>query len=184
MEKRAVIFESSDRTSFRYGDQREKDSSRERAHAFTSLQRTFSALSDRVQPTLARARYKAEAGLAPRRGFVPNGPGPSAGAGSGELELFHPLAGESADRLVSNGDEEDDGRAGMDPDYLDDEDERGGVDEIGLRKNVKPGGAGTTWDEDEETVRGRGRGLAPGRYPQLQARDNLKLPEGEGWAPL
>lgn len=88
-------------------------------------------------------------------------------------------------------DSEDGGSPGMGPDYFDDEDDndvrRSRADETGLRRELgKTGGAAasTTWDEEEETVRGRGRGLAPGRLAQFRERDNLKLPEGEGWAPL
>lgn len=181
-EKRSALFDS-DRSPFQGPDREhhvgapsgDKDSSRERspAHAFASLQRTFSALQARAQPTLARARYKAEAGLAPRRGFVPSGRGG---------ELFHHAASASADRLVDRDEDDDAAGAGMDPDYTGDSVESPAVDddEVGLRRR-----AGTeTWDEDEETVRGRGRELGRGRFGRLHERDNLKLPEGDGWAPL
>ncbi|THH04708.1 hypothetical protein EW145_g5321 [Phellinidium pouzarii] len=137
---------------------RSRDREREQPKPLASLQRTFSALQARAQPTLARARYKAEAGLAPRRGFVPNG------------RDYH-LAGEAGDRLVSS----DDAGAGMDPvndyggDVSMDEDE-------GLGAGWGSGGE----DVGEDTIRGRGRG----RFGSTRVRDDLKLPEGEGWAPL
>ncbi|KAI5120809.1 hypothetical protein M0805_003207 [Coniferiporia weirii] len=144
-------------------DFRDRDADREKErsqpHALASLQRTFNSLQARAQPTLARARYKAEAGLAPRRGFVPNG-------------RDYNLAGEAGDRLVGG----DDASAGMDPDY----EYGGGISpdddgELGA-------GWGDVGDDGEETIRGRGRGR--GRLAAAHERDNLKLPEGEGWAPL
>ncbi|KAH8110384.1 hypothetical protein DFH11DRAFT_1880653 [Phellopilus nigrolimitatus] len=138
-------------------------------HAFAQLQRTFSALQQRAQPTLARARYKAEAGLAPRRGFVPNG------------RDYH-LAGEAGDRLVhGGGGGDDDADAGMDVDYVrstgaDSDEGYAGEWGSGVDGEGDEGGDGN--GDKDATVRGRGRGRS------AYERDELKLPEGEGWAPL
>ncbi|EJD02526.1 uncharacterized protein FOMMEDRAFT_21224 [Fomitiporia mediterranea MF3/22] len=148
-----------DKVSFQLGRESEPERERERdkgekhKDTFVSLQRTFSALQQRAEPAITRARFKAEAGiLAPRRGFVPNG------------RDYH-MAGEDGDRLVNQSDSEGNG---------------GGMDF----------GASTDQDYEEEdvsgdeTIRFRGRSRSERTKKPVFERDDLKLPEGEGWTKL
>ena len=139
----------------------EKDHVGQRGAPFATLQRTFTALHQRAQPSLARARYKAEANFNPRRGFIP--PPSSSSRSDGGLGHWDNSEGASS-RLVSgdrnDGDESD---AGIDEDF-------GYIDLNGR--------------DDEDALRGRERAWRKDLRSDLQERDNLKLPEGEGWRPL
>lgn len=131
-------------------NERERERGTQTPAPFASLQRTFSALHQRAQPSLARARYKAEASMHPRRGFVPPS---SSGSKSGR-----------EGGLLSLSDDADASEAGMD-------------EELGYVDSTADG-------DDDETLRGRDRQWRKDVRDEWMERDNMKLPEGEGWRPL
>jgi hypothetical protein len=174
---------------------------REREAPFAGLQRTFSALHQRAQPSLARARYKAEAGLHPKRGFVPSPTHVPLSKSRLDLDT-----GNSDDGAVVDSDVEEEEREKEDGAAI-----NAHLDSIKMRDELGTGGAkvemgsdfgflridcnGSTGedDKDQETIRGRGRGVVGRRRDMLEQRergdwkverDNLKLPSGDGWTPL
>lgn len=134
--------------------ERERDRDRPAPLSFSALQRTFSQLHSKAQPTLDkldRTRYKAEAGLT-RRGFVP----------SNHSGLLQKEAGDEDENDV-------DGRRGPGDAY----------DDAGISADLDGDLDGWSEEDDGPGRRGRPRYSERGR-----ARDDLKLPEGEGWTQL
>ena len=126
-------------------------------NSFASLQRKFSALQQRAQPTLVQARYKAEAGIHPRRGYVR----PHSGR----------RGNEDGERLVDDyGEELYDSWEEMNSDF----------GQLDINNDED--------DDQDQTIRGRDRGRErvrkPGAGGYTPDMDDLKLPQGEGWAPL
>ena len=126
-------------------------------NSFASLQRKFSALQQRAQPTLVQARYKAEAGIHPRRGYVR----PHSGR----------RGNEDGERLVDDyGEELYDSGEEMNSDF----------GQLDINNDED--------DDQDQTIRGRDRGRErvrkPGAGGYTPDMDDLKLPQGEGWAPL
>lgn len=130
---------------------RERENSKSSLPSLSALQRTLSQLHSRAQPTLDRARFKAEAGLS-RRGFVPNGA--SAGADS----LMRSQEGVSA---IGDGDE-----------YAYNHTSDGG----GIGSDFERLGS----DSGQEDENGHERM----KSAIFKDRDDLKLPDGEGWTRL
>ena len=126
-----------------------------------NIQRTLTSLQQKAQPKLDAARYKAEAGLLPRRGYVHHGQR-SMWVEEGEEGLM-PRAqggGVGSGKGVGAPGESDGGGVDMD------------------------GGLSTDTDEEEpsEEEKDRERRIKAGWDKGTQ--DNLKWPAGEGWKPL
>lgn len=118
-----------------------------------TIQRKLQELHLNALPVLEKARYKAEAGLSPRRGFIPSAPASSSSGvtigagitagGKRGLSVSRPR-GEERDGLLSSGD-------------------------------------GKVWQDDDDddhsaTLRGK-----EWRTERLVLRDEMKWPPGEGW---
>lgn len=188
--KEGMSSTSEGHNTHRRPEQQQQHQQHHMEHSFASLQRKFSALQQRAQPTLVHARYKAEAGIHPRRGYVLTA--------SGRRK-------EDGERLVDSGDEDEGGRTGFTiggsrksrDGFYDEEGESssgygygdgGGMDPEfgnGFDRNRGKGKGDDDYDYDEEeTIRGRSRGRKKYGGNASIEMDDLKLPQGEGWAPL
>lgn len=151
-----------------------------------SLQRTFAAL----QPRLDAARYKAEAGLAGRRGFIPHG-GEAEREDVGFMERTHPrtqLGSHSQHRRADTGDgyasDDTGGAPGVDRGSSSVSSVSPGPSPARSLSPSPPPSDGPGDGDGDGAWRRRVRPVGGGGTVGMVEKDSLKWPAGEGWRPL